>query len=105
MTQALPAMRLRGERILAVRYTRPSAVGSLIVIPEAYREDMNNALFEVRASGDKVAAALGATLSPGDLIITPPLSATYFGRFEDVDHFIVMASEVLAKVAKEDDDA
>lgn len=105
-------MRLLHRNILVRRYVKPERLGSLI-LPEAYRGDRTQTLWEVEAAGPCVAepcaacrmrlheqggeaaewAGLGATLRRDDIIITLGWTAVEVPRLkpEDGDRWIVDA--------------
>lgn len=103
-----------GSRILATRYERPDRVGSLI-IPETARTDYNRTLWEVVATGPRVAEVVGHELREDDILTTPAslrgrifAAGVYIGHFEGRDYFILEARDVTHvmrwKEARDDDD-
>lgn len=60
----------RGDRILAVQYTRPKIVGS-IHLPESYDKDGSWNWWEAVTAGPEVERKLGIELRPGDIFRTP----------------------------------
>ena len=72
----------KGENVLCVKYERPPATASGIIIPDPFRVDPFWAYWEVVTAGPGCAKALGIRLQPGDIIRTPFRPAIDSG-FED----------------------
>ena len=67
----VPSIQPCGENVLVVKYERPAATPSGLIIPEPFRIDPFWAYWEVVAAGPDVEKALGIALTEGSIIRTP----------------------------------
>lgn len=81
----------RGDRILAVQYTRPAKVGSLH-LPESYDKDGTWNWWEAVKAGPDVSKKLGIALQPGDIFRTPWRPAVDLGCEDESGRRLFMVS-------------